>query len=307
MTPRTQRRGLPVARRQHRAAPTAARRSIPRWSRRWADQGRDRRRLHRRRCRRSRIRPTSPGSASLPAVAAVRDEVAAAHGRGALRRDRGGGAHRASAPAPGETPAGEMRASEQRGCGAHGSPSEVPGIDVLILAHTHAVFDSVRIGATLVTQAGTRGEGLGRVTSLHGATSRRAVEARRADARGRSRSSDFAGSPTRRWSALAEPDPPRDRQRRSPRRWRPTRAGDRHRARRWRRGQPALGADPPCAARGHRRRRLARLAVRSGVAHRARPDHAARCDRDSTRTRTRSAWSSSPGPSSRRCSRQSAA
>ncbi|MGH7730708.1 MAG: bifunctional metallophosphatase/5'-nucleotidase, partial [Candidatus Eiseniibacteriota bacterium] len=40
---------------------------------------------------------------------------------------------------------------------------EVPGIDVLILGHTHAVIDSARIGGTLVTQAGRWAEGLGRV------------------------------------------------------------------------------------------------------------------------------------------------
>jgi len=40
---------------------------------------------------------------------------------------------------------------------------EVPGIDVLILGHTHAVIDSARVGSTLVTQAGRWAEGLGRV------------------------------------------------------------------------------------------------------------------------------------------------
>lgn len=40
---------------------------------------------------------------------------------------------------------------------------EVPGIDVLVLGHTHVVIPSVTIGGTLVTQAGRFGEGLGRV------------------------------------------------------------------------------------------------------------------------------------------------
>ncbi|HKQ59070.1 MAG TPA: metallophosphoesterase, partial [Candidatus Eisenbacteria bacterium] len=40
---------------------------------------------------------------------------------------------------------------------------EVPGADVVILGHTHAVIDSLRIGQALVTQAGARGEQLGRV------------------------------------------------------------------------------------------------------------------------------------------------
>ena len=40
---------------------------------------------------------------------------------------------------------------------------DVPGVDVVILGHTHAVIDSLRIGPTLVTQAGRWGEQLGRV------------------------------------------------------------------------------------------------------------------------------------------------
>lgn len=40
--------------------------------------------------------------------------------------------------------------------------SEVPGIDLLILGHTHAVIDGTEMGGTLVTQAGQRAEGLGR-------------------------------------------------------------------------------------------------------------------------------------------------
>lgn len=39
----------------------------------------------------------------------------------------------------------------------------VPGVDVVILGHTHALVDSLPIGATLVTQAGKWGQALGRV------------------------------------------------------------------------------------------------------------------------------------------------
>jgi 2',3'-cyclic-nucleotide 2'-phosphodiesterase (5'-nucleotidase family) len=40
---------------------------------------------------------------------------------------------------------------------------EVPGVDLLILGHTHVVIDSTAIGATIVTQAGRWAEHLGRV------------------------------------------------------------------------------------------------------------------------------------------------
>ena len=40
---------------------------------------------------------------------------------------------------------------------------EVPGIDVVILGHTHQVIPSVVIGSALVTQAGKFGEALGRI------------------------------------------------------------------------------------------------------------------------------------------------
>jgi 2',3'-cyclic-nucleotide 2'-phosphodiesterase / 3'-nucleotidase len=40
---------------------------------------------------------------------------------------------------------------------------EVKGADVLVLGHTHAVVASTPVGGVLVTQAGTRGENLGRV------------------------------------------------------------------------------------------------------------------------------------------------
>jgi 2',3'-cyclic-nucleotide 2'-phosphodiesterase/3'-nucleotidase len=39
----------------------------------------------------------------------------------------------------------------------------VPGVDVVILGHTHAVVDSLGLGATVVTQAGKWGEALGRI------------------------------------------------------------------------------------------------------------------------------------------------
>ena len=41
--------------------------------------------------------------------------------------------------------------------------TEVPGTDVVILGHTHAVIPSLEVGSVLVTQAGKWGEGLGRV------------------------------------------------------------------------------------------------------------------------------------------------
>ncbi len=41
--------------------------------------------------------------------------------------------------------------------------AEVPGVDVLILGHTHAVLRGSPMGSALVTQAGKNGEGLGRV------------------------------------------------------------------------------------------------------------------------------------------------
>ena len=41
--------------------------------------------------------------------------------------------------------------------------TEVPGVDVAILGHTHVVLASLEVGGTLVTQAGKWGEGLGRV------------------------------------------------------------------------------------------------------------------------------------------------
>src|SRR5438034_3855018 len=40
---------------------------------------------------------------------------------------------------------------------------EVPGLDVVILGHTHLVVQSVTIGNALVTQAGKSGEALGEV------------------------------------------------------------------------------------------------------------------------------------------------
>jgi 2',3'-cyclic-nucleotide 2'-phosphodiesterase/3'-nucleotidase len=40
---------------------------------------------------------------------------------------------------------------------------DVPGVDVVILGHTHIVVPSLEIGGTLVTQAGSRGEQLGRI------------------------------------------------------------------------------------------------------------------------------------------------
>jgi 2',3'-cyclic-nucleotide 2'-phosphodiesterase/3'-nucleotidase len=40
---------------------------------------------------------------------------------------------------------------------------DVPGVDLVILAHTHAVVPWLRVGGTLVTQAGKQGEALGRV------------------------------------------------------------------------------------------------------------------------------------------------
>jgi 2',3'-cyclic-nucleotide 2'-phosphodiesterase / 3'-nucleotidase / 5'-nucleotidase len=60
---------------------------------------------------------------------------------------------------------------------------EVPGVDLVILGHTHTVIPSLESGATLITQAGSRGERLGRVdlTLTRGsATDRWAVGARRA-------------------------------------------------------------------------------------------------------------------------------
>ena len=41
--------------------------------------------------------------------------------------------------------------------------SEVPGVDVVILGHTHAVVPSAQVGGALLTQAGRNGEALGRV------------------------------------------------------------------------------------------------------------------------------------------------
>ena len=41
--------------------------------------------------------------------------------------------------------------------------TEVPGVDLIVLGHTHVVVPSAQIGGTLVTQAGKWGEGLGRV------------------------------------------------------------------------------------------------------------------------------------------------
>jgi 2',3'-cyclic-nucleotide 2'-phosphodiesterase/3'-nucleotidase len=40
--------------------------------------------------------------------------------------------------------------------------AEVPGVDLLILGHTHAVIDGIELGGALVTQSGQRGEALGR-------------------------------------------------------------------------------------------------------------------------------------------------
>uniref|UniRef100_A0A832I509 Multifunctional 2',3'-cyclic-nucleotide 2'-phosphodiesterase/5'-nucleotidase/3'-nucleotidase n=1 Tax=Eiseniibacteriota bacterium TaxID=2212470 RepID=A0A832I509_UNCEI len=45
----------------------------------------------------------------------------------------------------------------------HRLAAEVPGVDVLILGHTHEAIPWTRVGATLVTQAGKHGEHLGRV------------------------------------------------------------------------------------------------------------------------------------------------
>ena len=95
----------------------------------------------------------------LPAVAAAKEEVARLRGEGrcdAIVLV----AHTGLGPAPGAgTPAGAV-ADEDVG---RRLAEAVPGVDVLILGHTHAVVDSARIGATLVTQAGTRGQALGRV------------------------------------------------------------------------------------------------------------------------------------------------
>ena len=95
----------------------------------------------------------------LPAVAAARDEVARLRGEGrcdaiVVLAHTGLG----RPPDAGEAPDGNS--PENVGLRI---AREVPGIDVLILGHTHAVIDSARVGGTLVTQAGRWAEGLGRV------------------------------------------------------------------------------------------------------------------------------------------------
>src|SRR5262245_48435896 len=96
----------------------------------------------------------------LPAVAAVRDEVARL--RGEAHCDAiVVVAHTGLGPARGDS-AAATRSVPNEDVGRR-IAEEVPGIDVLILGHTHAVMDSARFGGTLVTQAGTRGERLGRV------------------------------------------------------------------------------------------------------------------------------------------------
>ena len=96
----------------------------------------------------------------LPAVAAARDEVARLKGEGrcdavvvlahtGLGRARATGEERDGDAAPEDV---GLRIAQ-----------EVPGVDVVILGHTHMVIDSMRVGATLVTQAGRWAERLGRV------------------------------------------------------------------------------------------------------------------------------------------------
>jgi 2',3'-cyclic-nucleotide 2'-phosphodiesterase / 3'-nucleotidase / 5'-nucleotidase len=96
----------------------------------------------------------------LPPIEATRREVERLRGREqcdvvvvvahtGLERDRPDGPER-----PGDTP------DENWGWRL---ATEVPGIDVLILGHTHAVVPFLKVGGTLVTQAGKWGEGLGRV------------------------------------------------------------------------------------------------------------------------------------------------
>ena len=95
----------------------------------------------------------------LPAVTAARDEVARLKGEGrcdaiVVLAHTGLG----HPPGAGEAPDGD--APENVGLRL---AQEIPGVDVLILGHTHAVIDSARVGGTLVTQAGRWAEGLGRV------------------------------------------------------------------------------------------------------------------------------------------------
>jgi len=95
----------------------------------------------------------------LPAAAAVRDEVAR------LRSEAHCDAivvvaHTGLGPAPGDS-AALARAAPNEDVGR--TIATIPGIDVLILAHTHAIIDSMRIGDVLIAQAGTRGQALGRV------------------------------------------------------------------------------------------------------------------------------------------------
>ncbi len=96
----------------------------------------------------------------LSAVAAARDEVARLKGEGrcdaiVVLAHTGLGLD----PRAGEAHDGDT-AQEDVGLRI---AREVPGIDVLILGHTHAIIDSTRVGATVVTQAGRWAEGLGRV------------------------------------------------------------------------------------------------------------------------------------------------
>jgi 2',3'-cyclic-nucleotide 2'-phosphodiesterase/3'-nucleotidase len=99
------------------------------------------------------------GMRFLPAVAAARDEVTR------LRREERCDAVVVLA----HTGLGRAAGGEGRGDGAAVEDlglriaQEVPGIDVLILGHTHAVIESLRAGTTIVTQAGRWAEGLGRV------------------------------------------------------------------------------------------------------------------------------------------------
>jgi 2',3'-cyclic-nucleotide 2'-phosphodiesterase / 3'-nucleotidase / 5'-nucleotidase len=96
----------------------------------------------------------------LPAVTAARDEVARLKGEGrcdavvVLAHTGLGRAPRDGVAHEGEVPGEDVGLRIAQ---------EVSGVDVVILGHTHAVIDSMQVGATLVTQAGRWAEGLGRV------------------------------------------------------------------------------------------------------------------------------------------------
>ena len=118
------------------------------------------------------------GLTFLPAVAATRDEVARLKGDGrcdvvVVLAHTGLGRAGGEAADAGRPPEDVGRRIAE----------EVPGIDVLILGHTHAVIDSARVAGPLVTQAGSRGEALGRVDlvfSRPGRDARWAIASRRA-------------------------------------------------------------------------------------------------------------------------------